>query len=158
MGHELAHPDPPPPSPGWGCGAGSRGFPGCGCCRPAEVSLLDLGNFGLCASSAAPGQSPPTPASRAAWLQLCGRRHATVTVTVSCSPPLRAAPHCLPWFQGGLSLVLGGGRPAPLGGDLVWAPFCGFPKPPKDSQSQTGLGKPQASGKGVPSPARLVWA
>lgn len=92
MGHKLAHPDPPPPSPGWGCGGGLPGvFPGCGCSRPAEVSLLDLGNFGLCASSAAPGQGPPIPASRAAWLQLCGRGHATVTVTVSCSHTLLPA-------------------------------------------------------------------
>lgn len=147
----------PHPRRAGAAGAGSRGFPGCGCCRPAEVSLLDLRNFGLCASSAAPGQSPPTPASSAAWLQLCGRRHATVTVTVSCSPPLCAAPHCLPWFQGGALPSAGWGEASSSG----WRPGPGtllrLPQAPQ------GLAIPDRSGEApglweggaLPSPAGL---
>lgn len=146
-----------------GCGAGSPGaFPAplSASGYPAEVSLLGLGTFRLCACWATPGQRLPILAHGAARLRLRGHRHTTVTVTgellppTPCAPaPRRGLPALAPtwgpcFFWRGV-----GGRG---GGQHLWVetrschlPWAS-PSPPGLPASQTSWGSPRPLGRGLP--------
>lgn len=128
-----------------GCGAGSPGaFPAplSASGYPAEVSLLGLGTFRLCACWATPGQRLPILAHGAARLRLRGHRHTTVTVTGELLPPTPCAPAprrglpalaptwgpCFFWRGWGVGgeASTSGWRPGPV-------IFLGLPQAPQDS-------------------------